>query len=401
MQGDVRAMVAGLVPIYGITVLDVFGTMLMVPLLPYVAQRYGASGAEVGALLATTAVASVVAAPLWGAASDRLGRKPIVLISQAISFVGYLLVAWAPSLALLYAARGVAGIGGGNLGVTQSYIADVTDDAHRDRAYALFGVAFGIGIVLGPLAGGFLVHYGLWAPFAAAAALELVTISLTLRFLPATRPNAPRRSTLVETARLVARNLPLRSLIVRHFAFIFAIAYFFGAFALFTNAALHLGPAHTSWLLAIAGTAGGLAFPLLVFPLAKRVGDALVAQLGLALSALAYAALSLPQTLLTFGAMLVVWAIGSACVEPTLSALISERAPTKDRGAVMGFNDAMSNLALVLAPTLGGWMVDRHRPLFGLVPAAVVLAAFAIGMRARGALRGGGRNPSGRTQSAC
>ncbi len=132
------------------------------------------------------AVASTIAAPLWGALSDKLGRKLIVTISQVILLIGYLLVAWAPSLGMLFVARTVAGIGGGNLGVTQSYISDVTDDLHRDKAFAAFGVVFGIGIVLGPIAGGFLVKYGFWMPFVVSAAIEAVNIGLTLKFLPKT-----------------------------------------------------------------------------------------------------------------------------------------------------------------------------------------------------------------------
>ena len=146
--------------------------MIMIPLLPYYAQRFGASGVLVGALLATMAVASAVAAPIWGALSDRIGRKPIVLISQFISLAG---IALAPnSLPALFIARGVAGIGGGNLGVTQSYIADVTPEDQRDRAFAGFGT-LGAGIVLGPVIGGALVHIGFWLPFVVSAAIKSST----------------------------------------------------------------------------------------------------------------------------------------------------------------------------------------------------------------------------------
>ena len=184
MTGDARKMIRALIPIYAITLIDVCGYMLMIPLLPYLAQHYHASGLVVRALLATMAVGSTVAAPFWGALSDKLGRKPIVTISQVVSLIGYLLTAWAPGLAMLFVARAVAGIGGGNLGVTQSYIADVTDEANRDKAFAAFGVIFGIGIVLGPVAGGFLVHYGFWVPFVFSAGIEVVNIALTIKFLP-------------------------------------------------------------------------------------------------------------------------------------------------------------------------------------------------------------------------
>ncbi len=376
-------MVRALIPIYGITLIDVFGYMIMIPLLPYVAQRFGASGLTVGALLATMAIASTIAAPLWGALSDKLGRKPIVLVSQAIALIGYLLLAWAPSLAMLFVARGVAGIGGGNLGVTQSYIADVTDRAHRDKAYAAFGVVFGIGIVLGPVTGGFLIRFGAWVPFLAAAAIEVLNLTLTLLFLPARKPRSEQRFDFAGTARFVATTAGVRGLIVRHFLFIFAVTYFFTVFALYVKHALDFGPQTASWLIAVMGMTGGVFLAIAVGPLTRRFGDAAVAQLGLALGALAYLALPFPRTLGPFVAVLVVWAAGAACVEPTLSALLSESVAAGKRGATMGFNDATSSLALMLAPALGGWIIDVNGMLIGVVPAAAVLAAFGIGILRR------------------
>jgi MFS transporter, DHA1 family, tetracycline resistance protein len=392
-------MMTALTPIYGITLVDVLGYMIMVPLLPYVAERYGASGLVVGALLATMAVASVVAAPVWGVLSDRIGRKPMVLASQTIALAGYVLLATAPSLAMLFVARAVAGIGGGNLGITQSYIADVTDEAHRDRAYGLFGVVFGIGIVLGPVAGGFLVRAGFGAPFAAAALIELANIALTLRFLPATRPKTRSRTSIFDAARAVFAHAGVRVLVARHFLFIFAVTYFFTIFALYVRRALALGPAQASWLLAGMGIVGGIALLALVAPLAARFGDARIAQLGLALSALAYLALPFARSVPTFAGVLVVWAIGASCVEPTLSALLSERAPAAQRGATMGVNDALSNLALMLSPALGGWIVDRNLAASGIVPALAIAGAFGLGRtRARPT---GERRVADRTNAPC
>ena len=282
---------------------------------------------------------------------------------------------------MLFVARGVAGIGGGNLGVSQSYIADVTAEAHRDRAFGLFGVVFGIGIVLGPVTGGFLVRFGYFAPFVVAAAIEIVNIALTLRFLPKTsRRRARRSSRRCAAARKVLRLRDVRRLIARHFLFIFAVTFFFTIFALYVRHALGLGPSEASWLLAEMGIVGGIALVAVVEPLAARVGDAPVAQVGLALSAIAYLGLPFARTLPAFAIVAVVWALGASCVEPTLSALLSERAPAKRRGATMGLNDSLSNLALMLAPTLGGWMIDRNLRLVGVVPALAVFGAFGLGL---------------------
>ncbi len=378
-KSDTWQIIAPLVPIYGITLIDVFGYMIMIPLLPYLAQKYGASGVEVGALLATMAVASTVAAPVWGALSDRVGRKPVVLVSQFVSLGGYVALALAPTLGMLFIARGVAGIGGGNLGVTQSYIADVTPERYRDRAYAAFGVVFGLGIVLGPVTGGFLVHFGYGVSFLAAACIEAINIVLTLRFLPQVKRKSGRRFNLQQAMRHVLERPAVRSLVARHGLFIFAVTYFFTIFALFVQRILHGGPQLSSWLIAGCGAVGGITLVAAVGPLAKRYGDAKIAQAGIALSIIAYAGLGFAHDLWSYCAVLVVWSAGASCVEPTLSALLSKRAPASERGAALGFNDAISNLALMAAPALGGFIIDRNIALIGLVPGVALVVAFVLG----------------------
>jgi DHA1 family tetracycline resistance protein-like MFS transporter len=377
-----RRVIAALAPIYGITLIDVLGYMIMIPLLPYYAQKFGASGVEVGALLATMAVASAVAAPFWGALSDRIGRKPIVLMSQAVSLAAYLLIAWAPSLAILFVARGVAGIGGGNIGVTQSYIADVTPEEFRDKAFAGFGVVFGAGIVLGPVLGGTLVHVGFWAPFVASAAIELINIALTVVLLPNVggKPQTGKID-VVRTAYDIWLRPRIRSLILQHFLFIFAVTFFFSIFALYLKRALDFGPTQASYLIALAGLVGGVALWLGVGPLAQRFGDTMLSKVGLAVSFIAYALLGFAHNLETFIAVLVVWAVGASCIEPTLSALLSNTVPKDRRGAMLGFNDLMSNLGLMLAPALGGFVIDRNPALIGVVPALALLVALILAWR--------------------
>jgi MFS family permease len=379
----VRSNTAALIPIYGVTLIDVLGTMIMVPLLPYLAQQYGASGLTVGTILTTSAVAGVLAAPFWGSVSDRLGRKRIVLIAQSVSLVGYILLALSHSLAFVFVARAIAGFGAGGIGVTQSYIADVTTDEDRDRAYALFGAVFGLGIVLGPVLGGSLIRYGFAIPFACAALIQTVTIALTLRFLPETTPVGGAKASLREAAAVVVRAPAVRSLVVRHLLFIFAVTYFFTVFSLFLKRQLGVGPEVSSWLLAGAGAVGGITLIVVVGPLAKRFGDAAVAQAGFALLVVAYTALAYANALWVFAAALAIWAVGAASVEPTLTAMLSKRAPPEERGAIMGFNDAASNLALIIAPVLGGEAIDLSPHLVGVIPAAAAFLALAIGIRQR------------------
>lgn len=378
-----RTKAAALVPIYGVTLIDVLGTMIMIPLLPYLAQHYGASGLTVGAILTTSALAGTIAAPLWGSVSDKIGRKRIVLIAQCVSLAGYVMLALSQSLAMIFVARGIAGFGSGGLGVTQSYIADVTEEGSRDRAYSLFSAVFGIGIVLGPVLGGSLIRFGFAVPFAVAALIEFVTILLTLRFLPAVSPAGGRRASFRLAFSAVTRDPGVRSIVVRHVLFIFAVTYFFTVFSLFLKRELNVGPDVSSWLLAGAGIVGGITLVVIVWPLARRFGDAAVAQGGFALLVLSYAALAYVHQLWAFGVALGVWALGAASVEPTLTTLLSKRAPVRERGAVMGFNDSANQLALIFGPLLGGGAMDVSPHLIGIVPAVAVAAAFGIGVLRR------------------
>lgn len=374
-----------LLPIYATTLVETLGYTLMIPLLPEIVRQYGASDVMTGSLLSIPALCSMIAAPIWGKLSDRMGRKTIILIAQLLTLAGYLMQALAPSLLWIFISRIISGSGGGALGAVQSYIADVTKEDERDRAYSLYGAVFGMAFILGPVASGFLIRHGLAVPFFVAAGIELVTILITVFWLPA---HMQRRSETSVTASLKAANVPgVRLVLIRHFLAIFAIVCFLANLALFLNHLLHTPVSHVGSLLSIAGVIGGLALVFAVTPLAKRLGDRRVAQIGLFVSFVAYGALALVNNLWFFAGLLILWAVGSAMVEPTLTALLSLRAKRSERGAIMGVSDSINSVAMVLAPAAGSAIVGANARWFGLLPACTVLAAFLMGRYPRAAAK--------------
>lgn len=374
-----------LLPIYATTLVETLGYTLMIPLLPEIVKQYGASDVMTGSLLSIPALCSMIAAPVWGKLSDRLGRKNIILIAQFLTLAGYLMQALAPTLIWIFISRIISGSGGGALGAVQSYIADVTKEEDRDLAYSLYGAVFGVAFIIGPVTSGFLIHRSLAVPFLVAAGIEVITILITVLLLPS---HMQRRSQTSIAASLKAANVPgVRLVLIRHFLAIFAIVCFLANLALYLHHVLGSPVSQVGSLLSVAGVVGGAALIFVVSPLAKRLGDRRVAQIGLLLSFAAYAALAFVNDLLAFAALLIAWAIGSAMVEPTLTALLSVRVKRSERGAIMGVNDSINSVAMILAPAAGSAIVGANARYFGVLPALTVLAAFLMGRYPRAAAK--------------
>ena len=367
-----------LLPIYGTTLVDTLGYTMMIPLLPAVIREYHASDVLVGALLSVPALCSMVAAPVWGKFSDRVGRKPIIITAQVLTGAGYLAQAMSHSLVWIFIARIVSGCGGGSLGAVQSYIADVTKEDQRDLAYSLYGAVFGMAFIVGPVTAGFLMKHGLAFPFFIGAALEAFNIVFTAMLLPSRMQTRRSKTSISES--LQAANVPgVRRVLIRQFLAIFAIVFFLANFSLYLHHVLHSAVTQVGWLLSVAGGVGGAALILVVSPLAARIGDRGVAQIGLLLSFVAYGMLSFVTDLAIFFVVLVLWAVGSSMVEPTLTSLLSVRAKKSERGAIMGVSDSINSLAMILGPATGSAIVGYNARLLGVLPACAALAAFVMG----------------------
>src|SRR3989442_6164381 len=246
-----------LLPIFLIVVVDILGLTIMLPLLPFYAEQFGASPAVVGLLVSTYAACQLVAGPILGQISDHVGRKPVLTVSQIGTFIGFLVLAWAPSLFFVFLARVIDGLTAGNLSIAQAYIADVTAPRERARAFAVIGIAFGIGFLIGPGASGYLTsHFGYHVPILCAAALSLLSILGTTFLLPAVpahpegmqpataqqeleAPIAPggKRLRILDWGTYLRyfRRPALGGLLLEFFLFSFAFATFTSGFALFAE----------------------------------------------------------------------------------------------------------------------------------------------------------------------
>ena len=372
-----------LVIVYLTVFVDLLGFGIILPLLPFYAEKFGATGLWVGALLTAYSASQIVGAAFLGRISDRIGRRPILLLSLLGSTLSLTLTGLATSLLLLLAARSLAGLFGGSIGTAQAYIADLTKPEERAKYMGLLGASIGMGFVLGPGIGGFLAPFGFGtAAFVAAALCGLNLLFALLRLPESLRPGSARRAraritpgSLLSALRnpSVGRILSATFLVTFAFVGMEATAALFGQrrFGL-TSETLGYGFALIG--VVIAAVQGGL-----IGRLVKRYGERTVAAVGGVLMGVALLAIPFIPSLLLAGAVGAVLGVGQGLATPTLSTLLSREADADAQGGTLGMGQSMSALARAIGPIVAGALFDVGDgwPFF-LGAALSILAAWQI-----------------------
>jgi DHA1 family tetracycline resistance protein-like MFS transporter len=376
---------------------EMAGFGLIVPFLPFWAERFGASPTLVALLMSTYAICQFASSFLWGWASDRVGRKPIVLASLAGSVIAYLWLARADALWMLFAARALNGAMGGTMPVAQAFVADLTTAERRARGMGLLGATMGCGFILGPalgalLAGGDAAAPDFATPFRVAAGFSGAAFLLgvvLLRNPP--RAAAARAGGVGARLRAIGLTLALPAValpIAANTLFSFVMSGVESTFVLWTERQFGWGPRDNGYLLAYLGVVMVLAQGMLVGRLAVRLGEARVALVGAVVFAVGVgtsplAALLAPDAALPCviaGSALL--ALGLGLGQPSLHGLTSRNAPPERQGAVLGAGQSCQSLARIAGPAVAGFLFTtygRHAPY--LVDAALVLVAAALAAR--------------------
>jgi MFS family permease len=360
-------------------VVDLVGFGIVVPVLPFFAREFGASGTLLGLILASFAAAQFACARLWGRLSDRVGRRPVLLATIAGTAGSLLLLGLAPSLAWIAAARILAGACAANVSVAAAYIADETSPEERTRWMGLLGAAFGVGFVLGPAIGGALAPFGHRLPFFAAAALAAGNGLHAWRSL---REPAGRAAGDTAVGRGdVLRDPRVLRVCLANFVFAFAVTQLETVFAFFMQDRFGWGAARVALILVFMAVLMGAVQGGGMRALAARLDERALAVAGCALLAAGFGAAPLAPGVGILLVPLALAALGRAVVQPSLMSLASLAAAPEARGAVLGSFQAAASLARVGGPLVAGWLYDRAQPgPFWL--AAGLLAALALAGRA-------------------
>ncbi len=361
-----------LTSLFAVIVVDLIGFGIVMPILPFYAQHFGASATLLGLLLASYAAMQFIFAPIWGRWSDRIGRKRVLMMTILGGALSLLVLGLADSLLWIFVGRILSGVFGANISVATAYITDVTDEKQRASGMGLIGAAFGIGFVLGPAIGGLCAKYGYHLPIliaAALTALNLVTAWWGLQEPPrhVAQERIPTRTLLAHTA--------IRPYLIMNFVFIFSIAQLESIFAFWMMDRFGYDAHHVAYLLVftaliMAAVQGGLIRRL------SHVADRRMLLVGMIVLAASLIGLTMASALWVLLVVLAGTSLGRGLAQPAMLSLISKQSAEGMRGSVMGLYQSAGSFARIFAPAVAGALYDTHRPLPFLLAGILALGIF-------------------------
>lgn len=350
-----------LISVFLIVFIDLLGFSLILPLLPYYAETFGASEFVTGLLVASYAAMQLVGAPILGRLSDRFGRRPILLVSIFGTFLGFLLLGFANALWMLFASRILDGFTGGNLSVAQAYIADVTDEKNRSKGLGLVGAAFGLGFIIGPVTGGFLSQWGYALPAFAAAALAFINLVLVAFWLPESltaekRAAMPEKQPPVTLAALLkALQRPFTgSLLITRFFFGLAFAIFQTIFALYALKKFQLDARDTGLVLTYVGVLSVFMQGFLIGRLTQRFREDVLIAVSVVVMAASLLGWAVVPSVFWLLVILTPTAMAGGILNTVLASTLTKAVQAHEVGGILGLAASIESLTRVIAPTLGG-----------------------------------------------
>jgi multidrug resistance protein len=382
--------------------LDLVGFGIVFPILPIYARRFHLSAAAATGLVAAFAAASFIFSPVWGRVSDRIGRKPILVLSLAGTAVGSLLTGLAGGIVLLYVGRIVDGVSGASISVAQAAVSDVAPPDQRPRLFGLLGAAFGLGFVAGPALGALAALGGPRLPFLLAAALAGVNAVVASRRLPETHhPGTPVAESRRGPLRALTATRDVAGLLCVTVCALLAFSGFEATFALFGQQRLGFDIGSSAAVFAVIGLVIVVVQGGLVHPVVRRLGELATLRLGLAADAGGLLVLAFAHGWALAAPALLALTVGQGLLLTTMSSVMAGRADPRRRGEVLGAQQAAGGLARVVGPVAAGVLFERAGvgapyvigAALMVVALAVLQAAFDRPAGASLASRSGGAGP--------
>jgi MFS transporter, DHA1 family, multidrug resistance protein len=362
------------------------GFGIVIPLLPFLVERFGGSGTSMGFLMAIYSVMQFIFSPIWGTLSDRFGRKPILMLGILGNAITQVMFGLSGSLSTLFIARGLAGIlSSATLPTAMAYISDSTDELERGGGMGIVGAAMGVGMVLGPGIGGVMGHYSLSAPFFFAAAVSIVAMALVWIFLPESLRTDKRTTGKVkfqgpQIGEMVkALATPIGFLLVLALLHNFALANFEGIFGMYAQLRYNYDEATVGIILTVVGIVSAIAQGALTGLATKRWGDALVIKASLFASIFGFLLMLIAQNLVMVILMTGLFVFSNSMLRPGVSSLISKRT-NYGQGMAMGLNNSYMSLGRIVGPLWAGAALDLNLSFPYITGAVIMLIGFVASL---------------------
>ena len=392
-----------LLPLWVAVFIDILGFSILIPFLPFFSQKFHAPAWQIGLLLSTNALFSFFSGPIWGSLSDTHGRKPMLLISQLGTLVGFLMLAFSNNMAMMFVSRIVDGIFGGNYPIAKAIIGDVVPPEHRSEQMSNIGVAHVLSSLVGPGVGALLSQWGIKAPGLMAAALTAGTIALTFFLLKESNPlltgaapttasisapqigtgrQPPPKNSLAMRRRNIWENTDARYLLIQWAFHTLSFMTYVSCISLFANLKLGLNAKEVGQLLMLSGFVRVFVRFFVFVPLRRKLGDRTTSLIGLSTFVVIYFLLGFVQTPLQFGLVLCVVSFAASCSRGILNSFLSRSVKPWEQGTTMGLSASLDSFAQIVGPLIGGLVLDSL-PLwiYGGLASAFALGAFLMSFK--------------------
>jgi DHA1 family tetracycline resistance protein-like MFS transporter len=372
--------------IFLIIFVNLLGFGIILPLLPYYVESFGAGPIMIGLITAAYSLFQILSAPVLGELSDKFGRRPVLLLSIFGTAISFLLLGVARSLPLLFLSRILDGITGGNISTAQAYIADITTKENRTQGMGIMMAAFSLGLVLGPALGGFLSIYGYAVPAFVAAAVAMIATACTYFFLPESRHPAAEAQTIVKKKRAFsirdfwdALTHPEVGLLLSiSFMTMFAFALMQGTFALYTEHTLHLGAQANGLIFAYLGLVGIVVQIFLLKRVLKLVPEHQLINLSTLLMAVSLGLIAISSNIVILLIAVTLLALTSSISRPVITGHMSKRTPDDEQGNIAGMNQSVNSVARLFGPLLGTLFYSQFGTKSPYVAATAILVLTAV-----------------------
>lgn len=393
MQPEVpRAGRSPLLPIFLVVLVDVLGFTIVYPLLPLYATKFGATPLIATTLVSVYALCSLLSTPLIGKLSDQYGRRRLLLLSQAGTCAGFLVLGFSEALWMLFLGRILDGLTAGNLSLAQAYISDRTEAKNRAKAFGIIGIAFGIGFFFGPAMAGILSDHGRreHLPFLVAAGLSVLSMICTYTLLEpgtpaqaqaeAAGPGGKRPGLFDLEIYLDYFKRPgLGSLYLQFFVFCFSFSAFMSGFALFSKSRFGWTSQEVGYMFAYAGFLGIILQGGLLGRLVKKFGEMPLALAGFATAVVAYVLLGFAQSIVVLVVSATISSFSNGVLRPVITSEMTQRVGRHEQGVAIGISGSLNSLAMLVAPPVGGLLLDEDWLVaWAMVPAVTALLGLVL-----------------------